>query len=376
MKTILSSLLLFGVLATNLPFFEEGKTSDCLEYAQTENRKMDGKHTRERKIKKEFSVSSNSNLEIDNSYGNIDITTWNENRIVIEVTIKTNGNDEDKVEDRLRTIDVNFDQNSSGVSAKTSFSKENRSWWKNLFDGFDNVNMEVNYVVKAPVGNNLNIDNDYGGIYIDKTSGDTKISCDYGKIDIGELNGNSNFLNFDYTRNSRVEKLTNAEINADYSDFEIGEANRVNLNADYTNSVFDKISMLEFSCDYGSLKIDKIKELRGSGDYLSTKINRLFTSANLDMDYGSLSIEKVIKGARSIQIDTDYTGVKIGYDNEMNFEFDVRTSYGGISGLEGLEVNRSNQKNTSKEVSGYYGGKGGTQFQITTSYGSVEFSKK
>lgn len=376
MKTILSNLLLFGVLATNLPFFEGGPSSTCSENMQTENRKMDGKHTRERKIKKEFSVSADSNLEIDNSYGNVDITTWNENRVVIEVTIKANGNDEDKVEDRLKNIDVNFDQNSSGVSAKTSFSKENRSWWKNLFDGFDNVNMEINFLVKAPVSNNLNIDNDYGGIYIDKTSGNTKISCDYGKIDIGELNGDSNFLNFDYTRNSRVGKLTNAEINADYSDFEIGEANRVNLSADYTNSVFDKISMLEFSCDYGSLKIDKVKELRGSGDYLSTKINRIFTTANLDMDYGSLSIEKVIKGARSIQIDTDYTGVKIGYDNEMNFEFDVRTSYGGISGLDDLELNRSNQKTTSKEVSGYYGGKGGTQFQITTSYGSVEFSKK
>ncbi|APU70317.1 hypothetical protein [Christiangramia flava] len=376
MKVLLSSLLLFGVLANNLPFYGEDLKSSCDVVQSEHSKKMEGKHTRERKIKKEFTVGASDELEIDNSYGNVDITTWNENRVVIEVTIKTNGDDEDKVEDRLRAIDVDFNQTPGGVSAKTRFQKEDRSWWKNLFDGFNNVNMEINFLVKAPVGNNLVIDNDYGGIYIDKTNGNAKINCDYGKIDIGELNGSSNFLNFDYTRNSRVGKLTNAEINADYSDFEIGEADRVNLSADYTNSVFEKISTLEFSCDYGSLKIDKVKELRGSGDYLSTKINRIFTTANLDMDYGSLSIEKVIKGARSIQIDTDYTGVKIGYDSEMNFDFHVKTSYGGISGLRDLEVNRSNDRNTSKEVSGYYGGKGGTQFQISTSYGSVDFSKK
>ena len=47
-----------------------------------------GKHTKEKKIKEEFNVNSGATLEIDNSYGNIDITTWNENRIVIDVHLR------------------------------------------------------------------------------------------------------------------------------------------------------------------------------------------------------------------------------------------------------------------------------------------------
>ncbi len=373
MKTILSSLIFLAVLATDTPYFDYGLGENDREEVSVK----EGKHTKEKKIKKEFNVSATSDLNIDNSYGNVDVSTWDENRVVIEVTIRTNGDDEEKVENKLEDITVDFDQNSSGVTAKTHFSNEGKSWWKSLFDGFNNVNMEINYTIKAPVKNNLHLVNDYGGIYVDKTSGNTKINCDYGKIDIGELNGNSNYLNFDYTRNSRIGKVTNAEINADYSDYEVGEAGTLKVNADYTNSKIDKVSRMQFSCDYGSLNIDKVKELKGSGDYLTTKINRIFGSLDVSMDYGSLSIEKIIKGAREVNIKTDYTGVKIGYDNEMDFRFHVETSYGDISGLDGLQVNKRRQQNTSNEVSGYYGSENSSaNINISTSYGSVSFSRK
>ena len=108
-----------------------------------------------------------------------------------------------------------------------------------------------------------------------------------------------------------------------------------------------------------------------------SKINRIFTSADLNMDYGSLSIEKVIKGAKSINIDTDYAGVKLGFDNEMSFNFDIKTSYGGIHGLDELQVQKQNQANTSHSVSGYYGSSGNAaRINISTSYGSVKFYKQ
>ncbi|MDR5592008.1 hypothetical protein [Christiangramia sp. SM2212] len=374
MKTILSSILIFAVLAPGLPYFDANLAPEtCV----VEKNEFNGKHTKEKKIRKEFNVSANSNLSIDNSYGNVDITTWDENRVVIEVIIKTNGNDEEKVQEKLEEINVEFDQSSSGVIAKTRFSKENKSWWKSLTSGFDNVNMEVNYLIRAPEGNNLDIDNDYGGIYIDKTTGNAKISCDYGKIDIGELRGRSNYLNFDYTRSSRIGYVTNAEIRADYSDYEVEEADQLIISADYSKSKIGKVSKMTFNCDYGSVEIDKVKVLEGNGDYLTTKINRVFTDLELNLDYGSLSIEKVIKGIRKIEINTDYAGVKLGFDREMSFQFDVRTSYGGIKGLDDLQVQKRDQQNSSNSVSGYYGSQNSdSKINIVTSYGSVNFNKQ
>lgn len=336
-----------------------------------------GKHTREKKVSKEFKVSANANLEIDNSYGNVDITTWDQNRVVIEVIIKVNGNDEDKVEDKLEDINIEFNQSASGVKAKTHFSRESKSWWKNIFDGFDNVNMEVNYIIRAPETNNIDISNDYGGIYVDKLTGNAKISCDYGKIDIGELRGKANYLNFDYTRNSKIGYVKNVDINADYSDYEIEEAENIIINADYSNSKIQKAVNLEFNCDYGSINIGKVKNLKGDGDYLTTKINRIFNTLELNQDYGSVSIEKIIKGTKNVSINTDYAGVKMGYDNEMSFKFDIKTSYGSIKGMDDLEIEKRKNASTSESISGTYGSGGNAAtISITTRYGSVNLTKQ
>ena len=126
-----------------------------------------GKHTKEKKVHKEFTVNSNATVEIKNSYGNIDIVTWDENRVVIDVTISTNGNNEEKVIKKLDGIDVEFSGSSNHVYAKTKFEKS-RSWWN---WGNSNVSMKINYVIKMPASNNVDLDNNYGSINLDKLEG-------------------------------------------------------------------------------------------------------------------------------------------------------------------------------------------------------------
>lgn len=337
-----------------------------------------GKYTKQKKIRKEFKVSANDLLKIDNSYGNIDITTWDQNRVEIEVIIKTNGNDEEKVEERLKDITVVFKQSGGEVNAKTVFDNSNKSWWNNLFGGISNVNMEINYHVKAPATNNVNLSNDYGSIILDKLKGDATISCDYGRLLIGELLGSNNYLNFDYTQNSNIDYIKRGKINADYSEFSIEEAGTLEVSADYTESFIEKVENLSFNNDYGSLKVEKLKNIKGSGDYLGVKLGLVYGSLDVNMDYGSFSIEKIMPGLKNMEIDTDYTSIKIGYDPEAPFSFDINTSYGGVKGLDGenFTINKRNQSSGSNHYQGYHlNGSSGGNINISTSYGSVTFLK-
>ncbi|MEP6260636.1 MAG: hypothetical protein ABJ092_03580 [Gillisia sp.] len=367
MKTTLYKLLFILALSPSLIFCSNGPTSGNL----------NGKHTKEKKISKKFSVSPEALLKISNSYGNIDISTWDQNTVSIEVIIKTNGNDEQKVQEKLDEITVDFKQTGAGVSARTLFTKENRSWWNMLFSGSNNVNMEINYLVRAPVTNNVDLSNDYGNIYLDKLTGNSKISCDYGRIDIGELRGNSNQINFDYSRNSSFGYINRAVINADYSEFTVEDARSLEVNADYTNSKIKRVELLQFNCDYGSLSVDKVKRINGSGDYLSTKIGELYQSADLNLDYGSASIEKIIKGAGEVKINTDYTGVKIGYDANHSFSFSLNSSYGSIKGLDNFEINKQSQSSNNKSYSGHHlvaSGRG--NIIINSTYAGITFQKQ
>ncbi|MBM1107870.1 hypothetical protein JQC67_17075 [Aurantibacter crassamenti] len=335
---------------------------------------LKGKHTKEKTIKKEFNVNSDALLKVKNSYGNLNITSWNENRILIEVHIITNGNNEDKVQRKLDEINVDFENSSSVVSARTFFGSKSSSWgwnWSN-----NNVNMQVNYTIKLPVKNSVHLNNDYGSIILDRIDGHAKISCDYGRLEIGELRGRNNELKFDYTSNSSIEYMNSGTIEADYSGFTLGKTKDITLDADYTNSTIKQMENLKYDCDYGKLEVDMANNISGDGDYLNVRLGTIHGNVEINADYGQLKIEEMAADAGNLNVVSDYTGVKMGYNAAYHFNFEIDIEYGGFNGKEELEINVSNIKSTSKYYKGYHGNQNsGNSVSISSDYGSVTFHK-
>ena len=341
------------------------------------NPKFKGKHTKEKKINKEYTVSADATVEIDNSYGNVDIVTWNENRVVIEVLIRTNGNNEEKVMSRLNDIDVEFEASNSRVSAKTIFKgKKNNSWSFWGKNKNNHVKMEINYSVKMPVRNSVELDNSYGAISLNELNGNASIDCDYGQLNIGDLNGDQNSLNFDYTNNSTIGYMKNGSINADYSNFTLERTGDLDINADYTNSEILQAVDVTYNCDYGKLKIGSVNSVNGRGDYIPLRIQTLNGDLTVNSDYGSITVETISGQGGDITISSDYAGIKLGYDSDYSFDFDIELSYAGLSGKDDLEMQHSHSSNNKKSYKGHHGTKGsGNTITINSSYGGVSLKK-
>ncbi|MEL6484770.1 MAG: hypothetical protein AAFP96_07980, partial [Bacteroidota bacterium] len=297
---------------------------------------LNGKYTKEKTIKKEFKVNSDALFKVKNSYGNLNLTSWNEDRIVIEVRIKTNGNNEERVIDRLNEIDVDFENSASMVSARTMFGQKDNWGWK--WNKKKNVNVQVNYIIKLPVKNSVNLSNDYGHIYLDRIDGHAKISCDYGKIEAGELRGRNNELRFDYTSRSTFDYINSGQIIADYSGFTIEKAGNLSLRTDYTNAVIKDMENLDYASDYGSIQAEKLKSISGNGSYIGIKLGDVHGDVKLTSDYGSIKINRMAPDAGDVNIRTDYTGIKIGYDPDYHFDFEITTEYAGVSGKDDWEM--------------------------------------
>ncbi|MBC9795968.1 hypothetical protein [Sinomicrobium weinanense] len=333
--------------------------------------KWNGKHSKEKRIKKSFNVNSNALLEVNNSYGNIYITSWNENRIEIDVLIKVNGNNEGKVQQKLDQIDVDFEAGKSRVAARTIFGNKKWSW-----GGNNNMSMEINYTIKLPVNNSVDLSNDYGGIQIDEINGKAKISCDYGKLEIGELRADGNELSFDYTSKSSISYMKSGSINADYSGFVLEKAEKLSLNADYTSSSILEIGALEYSCDYGDLSVESAKNVHGTGDYLSTKFGTVHGDVNITSDYGSIKIEELAADAGNVTLETEFTGIKIGYNSNYHFNFEIVLEYTGLKGDTDFEYEIKRVKSSEKYYKGHYGSSPGNKLSITSEYGGITLYKK
>lgn len=339
------------------------------------NGKFKGKYTKEKTIKREFNVNSNALLSVNNSYGNLNISSWSENKILIEVHIKTNGNNEEKVQRKLEEINVDFEASSSEVSAKTLFNN-NKSDWSWNWGRSNNVNMQVNYTIKLPVKNSVNLNNDYGGINLDRIDGHAKISCDYGRLEIGELHGRNNKLDFDYTTDSHIGYIKSGEIRADYSGFTIEKAENLVISADYTSTKVIMMENLQYSCDYGNIEVNEVNNIQGNGDYISAKIGKVHGNVEIKADYGSVKIEEMTADAGNLAISSDYTGVKIGYHPNYHFDFEIRTSYAGVSGKDDFEINISTEKSNEKYYKGFHGqANGGKTLTIDSDYGGISFHK-
>lgn len=342
--------------------------------AVANNGKFKGKYTKEKKLSKEYTVNPDALLSIDNSFGNVDIVSWNENRTVIDVTIIANGNNEEKVQKRLNEINVEFSGSATAVSAKTIFKNKKGSW--NNWSKKNNVQIEINYKIKVPVKNTLDLDNNYGAISLTSIDGKAKINCDYGQLIIGELNADGNSLNFDYTSKSTIDYMKSGSINADYSGFTLGKVGDLDLNADYTKSVISEANNVTYNCDYGKVEIEKAASVNGRGDYVTNRLGEISGNVSLNTDYGSIGIEKLTANAKNVAIKANYTGIKIGFASAYNFNFNIDLSYASLKGSDAVIVTKTDKSNSNKSYEGYHGSQNsGNTLTINSDYGSVSFIK-
>lgn len=333
------------------------------------------KTTKERTIKKSFNVSSNATLKVNNSFGNINIITWNENRIEFDITIKVTGNNADKVQDRLDRIDVDFSSSNSLVSAVTEIGKNEKNWWN--WGKKASLKMEINYVIKMPMTNNVDLSNKFGSITLDKLKGSSKIRCDHGKITTKELLSNNNVINFNHTKNSYFEYIKEGKISANHSGYTIAKTEQIDIKANHTSSTVEYAEHVDYNCNFGSIKVDNVNNLEGKGNHLTIRVGTIFKDLEINANHGSLKINRIASKANSIVINSQFTSSTIGFDAAFNFNFDLDFQHGSLRDSEGFNFINKETNHTTKNYKGYYGTKdSGNMVKINSKHGSVSFKKQ
>ncbi|WP_333694942.1 hypothetical protein [Flavobacterium sp.] len=325
-----------------------------------------GKYNKQKNIKKTVSVNADALLDISNKYGNVMVTTWDEDKIDIDVLITISGDDEDWVDKRLASITIDFDGSKSQYSAKTLFDKISNSSRRS--------SMEINYTVKIPKKGHLKIENQYGTIVTHDLLGSTQISCKYGKISLGKLQHTSNDIKIDYCSKSTIESVKNAIINAKYSGITIGNFNQLHLNTSYTDVSVANGNQLKYASNYGKIAIGKVGTIEGSGNYLTLKIDQVDTHLKINTNYSNFTLNALSPKANSITLNSGYTNIKLNHSPDLSFDFDITTKYANFKSEAALEYTSRIETQSSKSYKGYYKKSGGSKIVINSGYGNVNLN--
>lgn len=325
-------------------------------------------HSKEKNIKKAYYVNPDATLSIENSYGNISVTTWNENQIELDISIKVSGDNENWVNQRINDIDIDIIALKGMISAKTILGNSNyKSQGKNN-------SFEIKYTLKIPKNGSVKLNNKYGNISSADLLANADIKCKYGKITLGKLSGNST-IQIEYCSNSSVVFLKNGMVTAKYSNLKIGETTKLDLISDYTDIEIGQSDIIKYNSKYGKIRIQNVKTLDASGNYLTIKIGEVFDYLKLNTKYSSLAVQSINAKANSVSIVAGYTGINIGYQTNFAFDFNILLKYANFKYDNELEIDSKEEVSNSKKYSGFHKKKGLNNLNIISDYGNVTLTR-
>lgn len=325
--------------------------------------------TKQKSIKKTYIVNSNAGIDIDNKYGNITVSTWNEDKIDLDITIKVNGANENWVNERLNSIDVDITALKGMVTAITNLGNSS------LKSKGSNNSFEINYVIKIPKNGSVKLVNKYGNISTLSLEANTDINCKYGKVTLGKLNGSNNQIEIAYCQNSSIDYIKTGSIDARYSGLKINDSGNLNLSANYTDVTLNEAQNIKYQCNYGTFKFQKINSLNGSGNYLTINVAEVSSSFSFDTNYSKINIGTMNEKAGNVSINAGYTDISLGYSPNYAFDFDVSARYSNIKHDNTLDISVSETKSNSKRISGFYRKKGQNKVNINSNYGNISLIK-
>ena len=333
----------------------------------------EGKFKKTKVIHHEYELNEHRNLHINNSYGNIHIINWDKNSIDIKVIINVDGDDATAVSKRINSIDIELYESTHNIHAITQIKSTQNSWnpisW--VFGSSNNTHFKINYEIKIPASLNLNLVNEYGNLFIDKLDGKLDLNLSYGKFTIGELLNDDNVITTEYLSNSTIDFIKGGALYSDYSKMYIQTAYKLKMTCDYATIHIGDVRELQFQNDYGSLKVDNVKIVTGSGDYQKRSFAQV-DYLDFQGDYGSLHIDNLLPGFEKIQLQCDYTNIKIDNTEHVPYQLNISQSYGCFK-QNGLTIYKEINDNGDKSIMGFYGDRNaGSSIKITEDYGCIK----
>jgi hypothetical protein len=299
-----------------------------------------------KKIEKSFTVNKGDQLDVDHSFGELRLKTWDRSRIDVVITIEADGYDKSKYDDIIRSIELTMpEQGDQDLTFRTRYNS------KKYIDGNKNK-IRVNYLLMIPKSLDMEISHSFGDLIIDDHAGRFDIEIEYGKITASALKGDGD-LEVNYSKGS-IRELGKSDIDIGYSEVSIDRIGSSELKAQYSSCKVMEAASLETSVRYGSLYLGKVVELAADVQYAGLTVDYLQKNLELDGKYcsGKIKINNIQKDFDRIMVDMSYGGAVLRFAEAWDACYTAEESYGSID----LDKNFKNRIENTDDFSSYYKG--------------------
>jgi len=279
-----------------------------------------------RQYLRSYGTSTATTLNIVNKYGKVSILQWDKDSVSIKVDITVRSKDSTKLRSIISSIEVEFQANQYYISAKTVIGKNLPPL---LFD-LQNIaqiltasdsQVTINYTINAPSYINIVIDNKYGDVFANNIRGSFNLTLSNGDFKVNEISGETNIdLKFG---NGQIIKMINGLFNISYAEIKITEANQLNIISQSSQVYVDNIGLLKGQSRRDKYFLKKVNFFYCDSYFSDFNIEQLTNEISINSEYGSISIKKIEKSFRLLNIKSLYTDLDFIFAKGANYQLEL-----------------------------------------------------
>ncbi|MBS1754761.1 MAG: hypothetical protein R2765_04855 [Ferruginibacter sp.] len=215
------------------------------------NNKKKYEFVKNKSVNKTYNVSSSDKLNIQNSFGNVDIKTWSKNEIKVDIEIEVSANSDALAQKILDKITITDTKSTNEISFKTKVSDVNNSKG-------DKSSMSINYTVFMPAVNPLTVKNEFGATNIPDLTGAVDLTSKFGSLTTGNL-ANIKNIHVEFGK-ANLANINNAPVNIKFSKAVISKlSGAVKMNLEFCNNVRlnidNNLSSLDLKTSYSTVNL-------------------------------------------------------------------------------------------------------------------------
>lgn len=304
---------------------------------------------------KEFTPSGTSELVVINQFGDITITEWDQNKVVIDVLVEVNFSDESKSKKLLDKITVEFKENGSKVMAETKIG-ENGKLNINTDKGEKN-SFSINYTVKCPKNLNIKIENQFGDLVVGTLTGPFEADLQFGSFNAVSLTGPQAKIEMQFGKVS-IGTLKDAKFDVQHCDLvKIPECENLVIDGQFTNLEIGSISSLKADLSSCKVNIDVLTEM-----------------LDLEANMGNIKIANVAASFQSVNLEQNMGEVSLNIDPKAGYKLKANVNMGSIKVPEGFKTTKDKDSHmpglSPEKVTGTVGN-GNSSITIECNMGTV-----
>ncbi|CAN5130565.1 hypothetical protein BH20VER2_BH20VER2_06490 [soil metagenome] len=138
----------------------------------------------EERVNKEFNAPSGGKLVVDVSFGSIELTGGNDDKVVLEAYRKIHSNDEQREKEYFAQSPIVVTQEGNTVTVRSRPNKDTQRWnWSG------SISMDARYTVRVPKTFSADLRTSGGAVSANGLTGEIKADTSGGKLKFGQLKG-------------------------------------------------------------------------------------------------------------------------------------------------------------------------------------------